>query len=238
MTSLSTRGSIGADLSAGKAPRSCTSTRLRTRLQWTATHADALRLASPSTAPCLVRGLGLTTLSKSAGFSRSALGELMAEREAFSARRSYSDGVYSTSRWPSNQPMCMHHELSYALEAPGLMLFACLSAPNEGGATAVADASAVLDALPADLVARFEREGWLLTRSYNDEIGASYAEAFGSDDPPRWSATAARTRSSTSGSPTEAAYPPTTQRRGPPPSHRTALLVQPDRVPQRMDDRP
>ena len=29
------------------------------------------------------------------------------------------------------------------------MLFACLSAPNEGGATAVADAAAVLDALAA-----------------------------------------------------------------------------------------
>jgi alpha-ketoglutarate-dependent taurine dioxygenase len=78
--------------------------------------------------------------------------------------------------------MCMHHELSYALEFPGMMLFACLSAPTDGGATAVADSPAVLDALPADLVDRFEREGWLLTRSYNDEIGASIAEAFGTDD--------------------------------------------------------
>ena len=32
------------------------------------------------------------------------------------------------------------------------------------------------------LVERFERHGWLLTRTYNDEIGASYAEAFGTDD--------------------------------------------------------
>jgi hypothetical protein len=40
----------------------------------------------------------------------------------------------------------------------------------------------VLEALPADLVERFEREGWLLTRSYNDEIGSSVAEAFGTDD--------------------------------------------------------
>ena len=69
--------------------------------------------------------------------------------------------------------MCMHHELSYALEFPGLMLFACLTAPTDGGATAVADSPTVLGALPAELVERFEREGWLLTRSYNDEIGAS-----------------------------------------------------------------
>jgi hypothetical protein len=40
----------------------------------------------------------------------------------------------------------------------------------------------VLDALPGGLVQRFEREGWLLTRTFNDEIGASIEEAFGSGD--------------------------------------------------------
>jgi len=76
----------------------------------------------------------------------------------------------------------MHHELSYTLEFPGLMLFACLSAPTDGGATAVADSPAVLHALPTELITQFEREGWLLTRNYNDDIGASVAEAFGTDD--------------------------------------------------------
>jgi alpha-ketoglutarate-dependent taurine dioxygenase len=73
----------------------------------------------------------------------------------------------------------MHHELSYALEFPGLMLFACLQAPSTGGATGVADARAVLEAIPQDIVERFENEGWLLTRSYDQYIGASYEEAFG-----------------------------------------------------------
>ena len=107
----------------------------------------------------------------------------MTEREAFAPRQIYSDGVYSSATWPANQPMCMHHELSYTLESPSLMLFACLTPPTDGGATAVADSPTVLDALPAELTERFEREGWLLTRNYNDEIGASIAEAFGTDDP-------------------------------------------------------
>jgi alpha-ketoglutarate-dependent taurine dioxygenase len=76
----------------------------------------------------------------------------------------------------------MHHELSYTLEFPGLMLFACLSAPDAGGATALADAPTVLGALPTDLVERFLKEGWLLTRNYNEEIGASLTDAFGSED--------------------------------------------------------
>ena len=46
----------------------------------------------------------------------------------------------------------------------------------------MSDSRAVLDALPAELVARFERDGWLLARSYNDEIGATLEEAFGTED--------------------------------------------------------
>ena len=149
---------------------------------WAAENRDALRAAVAERGSVRVRGLGLSDAAEAAAvFERLADG-LMAEREAFAARQAYSHGVYSSAAWPQNQPMCMHHELSYRLEFPGLMMFACLGAPSEGGATGVADSEAVLAALPADLVERFEREGWLLTRSYSDEIGASVAEAFGTDD--------------------------------------------------------
>ncbi|MFF1467361.1 TauD/TfdA family dioxygenase [Streptomyces mirabilis] len=149
---------------------------------WAAAHRDALRAVVAEHGCVLVRGLGLRDAAEtSAVFSKLATG-LMTEKEVFAPRRTYSDGVYSSTKWPPNQPMCMHHELSYTLEFPGLMMFACLSAPTDGGATAVADAPTVLDALPAELTERFEREGWLLTRSYNDEIGASVAEAFGTED--------------------------------------------------------
>jgi alpha-ketoglutarate-dependent taurine dioxygenase len=150
--------------------------------RWVAEHRDALRTVLTDYGSVLVRGLGLGDRSEVGEVFAGLASDLMAERESFAPREAYSDGVYSSTKWPSNQQMCMHHELSYRLEFPGLMMFACLSAPSSGGATAVADSPSVLDALPAELVARFEREGWLLTRSYNDEIGASYAEAFGTED--------------------------------------------------------
>jgi alpha-ketoglutarate-dependent taurine dioxygenase len=149
---------------------------------WAAGHKDALRAVVAEHGSVLVRGLDMRDAPETSAVFRQLSNGLMVEREAFASRRIYSDGVYSSATWPQNQPMCMHHELSYTFEFPGLLLFACLSAPTEGGATAVADSRAVLNALPADLVARFERDGWMLTRSYNDEIGASIAEAFGTDD--------------------------------------------------------
>ncbi|TLQ47696.1 TauD/TfdA family dioxygenase [Streptomyces marianii] len=150
---------------------------------WTAAHAPALRALVAEHGAILVRGLGLCDADQvGVAFRQLAGSALLPDREAFAAREAYAGGVYSSSAWPPNQPMCMHHELSYALTPPGMMMFACLTAPADGGVTGVSDSTAVLEALPPAMVERFEREGWLLTRSYNDEIGASWTEAFGTDD--------------------------------------------------------
>jgi alpha-ketoglutarate-dependent taurine dioxygenase len=151
--------------------------------RWAAVHRDALRAVVAEHGAVLVHGLGLRdAVEVAAVFRGLTTAGLMTEREAFAERQTYAEGVYSSSKWPPNQPMCMHHELSYRIEFPGLMLFACLSAPTKGGATGVADSTAVLGALPGDLVKRLEREGWMLVRNYNEEIGASVAEAFGTED--------------------------------------------------------
>jgi alpha-ketoglutarate-dependent taurine dioxygenase len=149
--------------------------------RWAAEHRNALRAFVAEHGSLLVRGLGLRDVTEMERVFRQ-LGNLMTEVEAFAPRRRYAQGVYSSSKWPPNQPMCQHHELSYTLEPPGLMLFACLTAPTGGGAIPLADSPTVLDALPAELVERFERVGWLLIRNYNDDIGASFAEAFGTHD--------------------------------------------------------
>ena len=149
---------------------------------WAAEHREALRAIVAEHGAVLVRGLGLRDAADTSAVFRQLATNLMAEKEAFARRQVYADGVYSSATWPANQPMCMHHELSYRLEVPSLLLFACLGAPTRGGATAVSDSPTVLDALPKDLTERFEREGWLLARSYNDEIGATLPEAFGTED--------------------------------------------------------
>src|SRR6266508_2043634 len=114
--------------------------------RWVAEHRDALRAAVAEHGSLLVRGLGLRDAAEIEAVFRQ-LGSLIPETEAFAPRQCYAPGVYSSSKWPPNQPMCMHHELSYALQVPSLMLFACVVAPTSGGATPVADSPIVLRAL-------------------------------------------------------------------------------------------
>ncbi|WP_438309834.1 TauD/TfdA family dioxygenase [Streptomyces sp. HUAS TT3] len=149
---------------------------------WIGEQRDMLRGALLDHGAVLVRGLGIADPADVDRALRQLGAVPLTEREAFAPRETHSEGVYSSSTWPPNQPMCMHHELSYTTEFPSLMLFGCITAPAAGGATTVADASVVLDALPAEITQRFQREGWLLTRTYGNDIGASLTDAFGSED--------------------------------------------------------
>jgi len=138
MTSSSPTSLLDVDLQPGKPPM------LRAEatgdaVRWAAEQRNALRAFVAEHGALLVRGLGLSDVAEAEAVFRQ-LGSLIRETEAFAPRRRYADGVYSSNKWPPNQVMCMHHELSYALEPPGLMLFACLTAPAAGGATPVADA--------------------------------------------------------------------------------------------------
>jgi len=149
---------------------------------WLAERRTELRSAVREHGALLVRGLGLNSAGTVAGAFRLLADQLMPQHEAFASRSAYEEGVFSSLSWPPDQPMCMHHELSYALRVPTLLLTACLTAPRSGGITGLADARAIAAALPADLVERFEREGWLLVRSYNGEVGLHWTEAFGTGD--------------------------------------------------------
>jgi alpha-ketoglutarate-dependent taurine dioxygenase len=149
---------------------------------WAAAHRNKLRTMLTVHGSALVRGLGLHDATQACAVFQRLAASLMPEQEAFAPRQPYPGGLYSATPWPPNQQMCMHHELSYKLEFPGLMMFACLTAPPIGGATTVSDSPTVLGALPADLVQRFEREGWMLVRNYNEDFGASVEQAFGTAD--------------------------------------------------------
>ncbi|SFO65126.1 Taurine dioxygenase, alpha-ketoglutarate-dependent [Pseudonocardia ammonioxydans] len=151
-------------------------------LRWAFETRDALRGAVVEHGAVLVRGLGLYDPILAGDVVRMLADDLMSEREVFAPRAPYTDRVYSATRWPRGIPMCPHHELSYSDWFPASMMFVCLSPPVLGGATVLADSSAVLAALPASLVKRCERDGWTLVRTYNGDVGPSWSDAFGIGD--------------------------------------------------------
>jgi Taurine catabolism dioxygenase TauD, TfdA family len=146
---------------------------------WAREHRDEVRRTLAAAGALLVRGLQWDR-PEDIGLLTHALGStLMAEREGFAPRRALPGGTYQGSEWPPDQPMCLHHELSYRLEVPSLMIVGCRRSPASGGATPVADARAVLADLPPDIVEAFDAVGWTLARTFGADLGVSATEAFG-----------------------------------------------------------
>ena len=64
-------------------------------LSWAAEHREALRAVVAEHGAVLVRGLGLRDAAGTGAVFRRLATGLMAEKEAFAARRAYADGVHS-----------------------------------------------------------------------------------------------------------------------------------------------
>ncbi|KOT88735.1 SyrP [Streptomyces sp. NRRL F-5755] len=149
---------------------------------WAAERGPALEAALLRHGAVLVRGLGVRDAAALGRLAGPVTGPAVPEREAFARRRPLGGPVSSSLEWPPDQPMCMHHELSYALEFPRLLAIGCFTPPATGGVTGLADARRVLADLPAPIVERFTAQGWQLTRSYNSVVGLGWTEAFGTED--------------------------------------------------------
>src|SRR5512139_3078813 len=104
--------------------------------------------------------------------ARAELGvEPVPPRELFAPRRQLGDQTYSAPQWAPDREMCHHHEQSYSLRPPSLVLISCLTAPESGGEFLLADTAEVLGHIPPALLDRFAAHGWLLTRAYRPYLG-------------------------------------------------------------------
>ncbi|MGI9624139.1 MAG: alpha/beta fold hydrolase, partial [Acidimicrobiales bacterium] len=150
---------------------------------WAEQNHEMLRAELLDRGRLLVRGLAIAGPRDLLAVATALSDELVDDTESFAPRVEHPGGVFSSSAWPANQQMCMHHELSYRQTVPGIVVFGCVQEPASGGAIPVADATQMLDALPSSLVERFREQGWILRRNYTEDIGLSLADAFGTDDP-------------------------------------------------------
>ncbi|WP_040701087.1 TauD/TfdA family dioxygenase [Nocardia vinacea] len=98
-----------------------------------------------------------------------------------STPRSHVDGnIYTSTEYPADQRIPLHNENSYADTWPTVLFFFCEAPAQHGGATPVADSRAVFDRIDADIRTRFA-DGIVYTRTYRDDLGLGWQEAFQTD---------------------------------------------------------
>jgi hypothetical protein len=154
-----------------------------TAADWVADHRAELRGLLLDHGAVLVAGAPVGGPAELAAV-RDAYGAAPAPaHEQFAPRRDLGHGVYAAPEWAADREMCHHHEQSYALAVPGLLIVAPTAVPDSGGALLLGDTAAMLDHLPAGLRDRFAVYGWRLVRNFHPYFGLSWSAAFGVDTP-------------------------------------------------------
>lgn len=149
---------------------------------WLTAHRADLTSELHRSGAVLVRGLPITDAADFARARDALITQQAGYKEKATPRSDFGQGVFSSTDLPAIQPIRLHNENSYTLDFPGVLLFGCVTAPEEGGATTIGDMRQALRMLPADLRERFERAGWLLVRNYSELAGLPWHTSFATDE--------------------------------------------------------
>lgn len=131
----------------------------------------------------LFRGFGMRDSEHLNRFVSAASSGPLEYGERSSPRTHVANRVYTSTEHPADQEIFLHNEQSYNLNFPLKIIFMCVTAAAEGGATPIADVRRVYERIDPEVRRRFEEKGYMYVRNFGDGFGLSWQEAFQTDDP-------------------------------------------------------
>lgn len=130
----------------------------------------------------LLRDLGVTSVSE---FNRAVQifsADLLDYVHRSTPRTRVGGRLYSATEYPADRIIPLHNENSYTDAWPGRIFFFCLVAAECGGETPTADSRRVYQRIDAAVRERFERDGVLYVRNFNEGVDLSWQEVFQTED--------------------------------------------------------
>jgi alpha-ketoglutarate-dependent taurine dioxygenase len=102
--------------------------------------------------------------------------------ERSSPRSQVSGNIYTSTDYPPEQSIFLHNEQSYNCAFPMKIFFFCLTPPQRGGETPIADCRKVYERLNPEIVRAFRERKYLYVRNFGDGFGLSWQSAFRTTD--------------------------------------------------------
>ncbi|UVM52704.1 condensation domain-containing protein [Pseudomonas sp. B21-015] len=150
--------------------------------QWVHRERMALEAHLIRSGAVLFRGFNLGGSGMFAQVVQQLGGEPLPYLQRSTPRTEVAAGVYTSTEYPSDQPIFFHNENAYATSWPARVFFFCETPPLKGGRTPLANCRAVLALLPESIRGAFERHGVIYRRRFRPGLGLSWQQAFAVDD--------------------------------------------------------
>ncbi|HEX5708017.1 MAG TPA: TauD/TfdA family dioxygenase [Pyrinomonadaceae bacterium] len=130
----------------------------------------------------LFRGFDVDTPARFEQFARALAPELLDYSERAAPRREVGSNIYTSTEYPPDQPIPLHHEMSYSHNWPTKIWFYCAQPARRGGATPIASDRKVFALIDPAVKEIFLRRKVMYVRNYGEGLDLSWQEAFQTDD--------------------------------------------------------
>jgi len=115
-------------------------------------------------------------------FARSLTSDLLDYRERAAPRTEVTKKIFTSTEFPADQIIPLHHEMSYSHNWPTKIWFFCAQPALKGGRTPIASDRQVFGRINPDVKAEFIRKRVMYIRNYGEGVDLSWQEAFQTDN--------------------------------------------------------
>lgn len=149
---------------------------------WGQGHRDLVESKLLEHGVVLFRGFKVDGVEQFQEFARAVSSDLLDYKERAAPRNEVASNVYTSTEFPPDQIIPMHHEMSYSHNWPTKLWFYCAIAPQSRGRTPIVDDRKLVQLLDPAIQKRFSEKGVMYVRNYGEGVDLSWREAFQTDD--------------------------------------------------------
>jgi alpha-ketoglutarate-dependent taurine dioxygenase len=130
----------------------------------------------------LFRGFKMDGIDRFEQFARAISPCLLDYKERAAPRKEVGKNVYTSTEYPADQHIPLHHEMSYSHNWPMKLWFFCAQAADQGGATPIADDRMVVQKIDPKIKEIFLRKKVMYVRNYGDGLDLPWQDVFQTND--------------------------------------------------------
>lgn len=149
---------------------------------WARANTDLIEKELLSYGAILFRNFDVSSLVQFRQFVTAIRPELLNYCERAAPRIEVDKEIYTSTEYPADQYIPLHHEMSYSHNWPTKIWFFCALPAQSGGRTPIADDRRVFQKLNPKIVQRFIEKKVMYVRNYGEGVDLSWREAFQTED--------------------------------------------------------
>lgn len=150
---------------------------------WAAAQRERLDALLLEHGALLFRGFRVDSVERFQEAARAVTPDLLDYRERAAPRREVAAKVYTSTEFPADQWIPLHHEMSYSHNWPAKLWFYCDLAPAQGGRTPIVDDRKILARLRPEVQQPFRDRRVMYVRNYGEGVDLPWRQAFQTEDP-------------------------------------------------------